>query len=503
MIYDKLFDWQKKIVDNNLWRSSFGLFLDCGLGKTPLSLAFAEKHECDKILIITINSKAIETEDTPGSWWNWASQSAKPYVIQNKKILKRFKPCDVLILNYESLFERGSDLKRKVTLKKEIQLFLNGCIDKNFALIIDESHKMKNLQSLQTAAILEIQKTCKIYCNQCYTYLLTGTPFTVGYIDLYTQLKALGCPMLKGDFIDRFCIRDHRPGLLGWQQPIIGYQNLDALYDLIHQYALTIKSKEVLDLPDQLFVNHPLKESQSFRLLIKDRLPANEIRDALIKRGIDASDYRGSAKAPNPFYRNVDYPDIKFVADTPGALWLRARQLSIGFQGNAEESVWYDKSRLAELYRFLEQNEDNYVIFYNYTPELLELYDICESLGYNIDVYCGEAKSLVFYDRFHKLPEEEKLVTKKNVILANFASGSTGMNWQEYNKCILFSMPLYGDWEQGLKRLHRIGQKSSVIYHIFYETNWLDLGMKRALEEKIQYTEDMFKTELLKEGKDE
>lgn len=31
MIYDMLFDWQKKIVDNNYTRKSYGLFLDMGL----------------------------------------------------------------------------------------------------------------------------------------------------------------------------------------------------------------------------------------------------------------------------------------------------------------------------------------------------------------------------------------------------------------------------------------------------------------------------------------
>lgn len=31
MIYEKLFDWQKKLVDNYKHKKSFGLFLDMGL----------------------------------------------------------------------------------------------------------------------------------------------------------------------------------------------------------------------------------------------------------------------------------------------------------------------------------------------------------------------------------------------------------------------------------------------------------------------------------------
>ena len=497
MIYDCLYDWQKRIVDTYKLRNSFGLFLDCGLGKTPLSLALAEANHCEKIIVVTINSKAIEDERDSGSWMDWGHKSSIDYVIGNKAT-KKLEDCDMIIVNYESLFKREKSV-RGVHLRDNIEDFIVNCKGCNLAIIIDESHKMKNLQSLQTKAIMIIQRLGKLYANKCYTYLLSGTPFTTGFIDLYTQLKTLGCEMTKNDFINAFCIRDNRPGLLGWQQPIIGYRNVDLLYELVHKYALTVKSKDVLDLPEQIFVNHCSSKSEDFQLLTKEKLPASIVNKELTKRKLPEIEAVKNTKIINPFYRNLDYPEIDYLAGTPGALWLRARQISIGFQGNAERSIWYNRSRLEELERFLEQNEDNYVLFYNYTPELLEIYDICEKLGYNIDVYCGELKSLVHYNKYCSLSESDKLVTKKNIILANFASGATGMNWQEYNKCILFSIPLYKDWEQGLKRVHRIGQKSSVVYHIFFEANWLDLGMKRALEEKIQYTEDMFKDGLGKE----
>ena len=34
---------------------------------------------------------------------------------------------------------------------------------------------------------------------------------------------------------------------------------------------------------------------------------------------------------------------------------------------------------------------------------------------------------------------------------------------------ILFDIPLYKDYEQGIKRINRIGQKETCIYHIFYQ----------------------------------
>ena len=65
-IYEQLYPFQKHIVDKFAERKSFGIFIDMGLGKTPISLALAEKNECTKVIIITINSKALETKEEKG-----------------------------------------------------------------------------------------------------------------------------------------------------------------------------------------------------------------------------------------------------------------------------------------------------------------------------------------------------------------------------------------------------------------------------------------------------
>lgn len=504
-IYEKLYPWQKQLVDKFKYRNSFGLFLDCGLGKTPISLAFAEQNNCSKILIITINSKALETKDVSGSWLDWASQSNIKYrLYQKKQELFSSNEPEVLVINYEALYKRANKAKTaKVELKDNVKAFINSCKYQNVAIILDESHKTKDLQSLQTCAIMKIQSSLKIIADKCYTYLLSGTPFTTGFIDLYTQLKLLGHQGTKGEFIENFCIRGNLPGLLGWQQPIVGYKNIEALYKLIHKYAVTIKSEEVINLPEKVFVNHISKMSNSFLMYMLEKATGSTILKYFNYRHIIPSSeelkkYNENKKCNNPFYRNIDYPNIDWLAETTGSNWLRTRQLSIGFQGNSEKYEWFDRRRLDELKKFLQTNEDNYLLFYNYTPELLEIYQICEELGYNIDVYCGECKSLFFYNKYEKQTETERLTNKKNIILANFASGSTGLNWQAYSQCILFSIPLYKDYEQGIKRINRIGQKETTVYHVFYQNNWLDKSMIKALQEQVEYSNEMFKYEFEK-----
>lgn len=503
-IYEKLYPFQKNIVDKFKDKTDFGIFLDMGLGKTPISLALAEANRCKKILIISINSKATETVDDNGSFLYWANQSCIKYKFYNK-FNNTFNNEDneLFIINYESLFKRNNTTKKNtINLKSNILNFIDSCKDKKVAIIIDESHKIKDLQSKQTLSIKKIKSLLKIKADEVYTYLLTGTPFTTGYIDIYSQLKLLGLNINKAQFKDEFCIIGNVKGLLGYQQPIIGYKNINSLFNLIHKYAITIKSESVINLPDKFIIYHTLPSNFLFYVFTNEMIKGKYIINLYDKFKINKDIYYEKAlknkniDVNNPFYRNIDYPDETWYSETVGNFWLRCRQLSIGFQGNSENSKWFDKTRLKELEKFLSENENNYVLFYNYTSELLEIYDICEKLGYNIDIYSGPIKALNNYNNFCMLSESEKLVNKKNIILSNYESGSTGKNWQEYNQCILFSLPLYKDYEQGLKRILRIGQKNTVFYHIFYQNNWLDKNMLKSLNEGVNYSQQMFDSDL-------
>ena len=378
-----------------------------GLGKTVISLALAEANLCEKVIVVTINSKAKESEDVEGSWLYWARQSDIPYRFVNKKTNFENDPIEgpeLLITNYEALFDR-----KEGGLKKYLIDFCTHCRNERTAIIVDESHKLKDLKSKQTKSLFQLKKALTAFGASVFCYLLTGTPFTTGYIDVYSQLKFLGMDINKGEFIDRYCIRGHIPGLLEWQQPIEGYKNVDSLYRLIHGYALTIKSEKIVNLPEQIFVDHKLPCSEAFKFETFEKRNGKLIKDELIKRHADIdTDYTNKKLFNNPFYRNLAYPNLTWLADTTGTFWLRSRQASIGFQGSESENAWYDSSRLNALKEFLENNRDNYVIFYNFTAELEVLYPLLSELGYNIDVYCGPIKSTYFYDEYCKQKRQNK-----------------------------------------------------------------------------------------------
>ena len=489
MIRDYLYDWQQDIINKYKDRQRFGLFLDMGLGKTIISLGFAEEHKSERILIITLNSKCQEKVDVDGSWSYWLDKGGYEIVYKNYKSLPSNKYG--FIVNYESLFIHNKNKKIAVELNDKINEFLKDCKNKTTTIILDESHRVKSTSS-------KISKAVDIIVNRLnnpYIYLLSGTPFTRDFVDLHNQLKLLNYPLTKTQFLDNFCIRDNIPSLMSYQQPIVGYKNLNELYKIIHQYALTIKSEEVLNLPEKSYMYLKLPITNEFNLLTKEKIKTKFLNEELKKRGMN--ELSGDKLEKNVFYRNLDFPKFDWLCETMSSFWLRTRQISIGFQGNEDNYIWYNRDRLNKLESFLSENEGNYILFYNFTPELLEIYEICEKLGYNIDVYCGLAKSEVFYNKYANQSEEERVVNNKNIILSNFASGSTGKNWQLYNKCIMFSLPVYRDYEQSLKRIHRNGQKHNVTYYIFMGDNWLDKDMFDSLNEKVEYNENLFKKKLL------
>lgn len=496
-LYNILFDYQQLLIDKYYIKDNFGLFLEMGSGKTILSLALAEKNECSKILIITLNSKAVETKEIKGSWLYWADKSSMSYNLNNKN----YKGCfendnnDCLVLNYEGIYSRDKNRRKKIVLKETVQNFIDSCRGKRVAFIIDESHKMKNIDSLQTKAIFEIKTQLKSISQHLNCYLLTGTPFTNTMLDLYSQLKFLGYDQSKTYFIDNYCIRDNIPGLLGWQQPIIGYKNLDTLFKLVHKYAITIKSEEFLKLPKQEFHYISIKNTECFNLMTNEKYYSKNIKRELDKRNIDNNLNDTNLKINNPFYRNIDYPSDDHICYTSSDFWLRCRQLNIGFVGS-EKITWYNYDRLNKLKELVTNNRQNYIIFYNYNAELISLFELFEKLSYNIDIYCGNIKSLENYENFAKISQDKRDSINNNVMLVNYNSGSAGMNWQLYNNCILFSLPLYKDYEQCLKRIHRVGQTKDVNYYIFYSDNWLDKGMIKSLKEKVNYNIELFEKEV-------
>lgn len=202
----KLHNYQKKCIPILLKNKTFGLFADPGLGKTLIILTLLREINWQKqnlkTLIIAPLSVCYNVWPSEIEKWNFKEFT---YTIAHGKNKKNWKhqQTDIDILNCEN-----------------IPWFFEN-IPKYDILIIDESSKFKSFKSKRF-------KVIKSYLHKFdRRYILTGTPASNSYMDLYTQMYILD----KGE-------------LLG--KNITAYRN-NYFYKVSYRNFIEYKLKEVSD----------------------------------------------------------------------------------------------------------------------------------------------------------------------------------------------------------------------------------------------------------------
>lgn len=170
---DFLFDFQAYLVEWALRRGRAALFADCGLGKTPMQLVWAEnvRRETNKpVLIITPLAVSAQTV-----------QEAEKFGIE-AKVSRDGKPAKgITITNYERL-----------------HLFDQ---DDYAGAVCDESSAIKNFNGKHKALVTEFMRRLR------YRLLCTATAAPNDYIELGTSSEALG-ELGYTDMLNRFFKND-------------------------------------------------------------------------------------------------------------------------------------------------------------------------------------------------------------------------------------------------------------------------------------------------------
>ena len=119
------------------------------------------------------------------------------------------------------------------------------------------------------------------------------------------------------------------------------------------------------------------------------------------------------------------------------------------------------------------------------------LMSIAEDLGYVYDVYNGSIKDLSYF-------YSDKIKNKK-LILANIASGSTGLNLQAYKNAIFYSLPdVWSDFEQGVGRIERTGQESPFVdVYVLMAIDTVEGRIWDSLMKGKDYTDKMFERDYI------
>lgn len=303
----------------------------------------------------------------------------------------------------------------------------------DFTLILDESSLIQNDKSKRSKFILK-------KLNPTNIILLSGTPVSGKYEKLISQIHLLGWNISEELFKAQYCLYERT--LEGYPK-IIGYKNIERLKRKLREHGcLFKKTEEVLDLPEQRFINVPIKESKDYKYFIKNRI--------------------------------IDIGDIELVGDTTLKFLLYARQLCSA----------YNKDKIQALSDLIESTEDRLVIFYNFDIELEAIKSVIPD-DRPMSYINGKIKDLKAYN------EENNSIT-----LCQYQSGSMGHNLQLCNKIIYFSSTLSTDlFEQSKKRVHRIGTTDTCIYYKLI--SGIEWGIYKTLDMRKDYTDFLFMEEVL------
>lgn len=391
-------------------------YLDMGLGKTFVGSEKAVSYPV-KILLVCQKSK-IE---------DWINHFQKYYPLTVFDLTKGAQLEEFVwsigksvgIINYDLIFRRP-DL-----------LHLRG-----FTMMLDESSIIQNETTKRSKFILKMQPENVI--------LLSGTPTAGKYEKLWSQLHLLGWGISKDlywkQYVETEWIEDAESGFK--RQHITGYKNVDRLKRKLAAHgAIFLKTEEVLDLPEQIFIPVNSKPTKDYRKFM---------RDAVITIG-----------------------EREFIGDTILSKRIYARMMC----------SYLNPARLTAFQDLLESTEDRLIVFYNFNDELYSMLAIVNALERPYSVLNGQTKDLTAYNE-----------RSDSITFVQYQAGAMGHDFQKANKLIYFSLTDKSElFEQSKKRIHRIGQNRKCFYYLMYCPGTVEEDILHTLEERKDYTDELFK----------
>jgi hypothetical protein len=390
---------------------------EMGLGKTYVGSEKMISLRAGVNLIVCQKSKIND-------WMNHFKEHypLPVYNLTNKSYFERFFEMTELVdgvvgvINYELAWRRPELLKLQ-----------------DFTLLLDESSLIQNTKAKQTKFILKMKPANVI--------LLSGTPCSGKYENLYSQIKLLGWDISESTYNKQYInwttvnFGGLRVRMVDKKNP---YKNVDRLKEKLRENgAVFMKTDEVFDLPEQTFITVDVPVTKEYKRFMKD---------CIIK---------------------VDGEEL--VGDTTLTKRLYARQLC----------GQYNKEKLQAFKSLVESTNDRLIVFYTYTKELEKMRELVDR---PVSIVNGLVKDLGAYE------DEDDSIT-----FVQYQAGAKGLNLQKANKMIYFTLTdSIENWMQSAKRINRIGQERPCFYYILQCKDSIEEKVREALERGENFTNELF-----------
>ena len=346
----KLFDYQKEILEKTKDQNKVAMFLDMGLGKTFVG---SEK-------LIQLNEKinlVVCQKSKINDWIDHFKEFYNLEIFDLTKNLEEFLNSQkqrIGIINYDLIFRRPELLKLK-----------------DFTLLLDESSQIQNDKAKRSKFILKL--------NSKNNILLSGTPVSGKYENLWSQAQLIGWNISKRVYERQF-VKFKQIQVEGLPIKIVdGYKNVDRLKQKFRDNgAIFLKTEEVLDLPDQNFINISCELNPEYKKFKKSKIIS-----------INNKDFVGS--------RILTF-----------RLYLR---MMAGL---------FNKNKLEAFKDLVDSTNDRLIVFYNFKEELNLLKENCSRE--HVSYVNGDIKDLNAYENF-----------EDSITFIQYQAGAMGLNLQKAN----------------------------------------------------------------------
>lgn len=420
-------EYAKEFIVN---RNISALFLDCGLGKTIITLTaiwelVLDYFDVRKVLVVAPLRVARDTWQGELEKWEHLSGIEMSVVLGSEKerIAALNRRADVYVINRENVE------------------WLVGQGQWDFDMVVlDELSSFKSHRAKRFKALKIVRPMVKRIVG------LTGTPAPNGLIDLWAEIGILDMGQRLGRFIggyrERFFVPDKRSREMVYSyKPREGAE--EAIYGLISDICISMRAVDYLEMPECIYnrvdVSMSEKEIKLYRQMEKDMLLPYEDGD------IDAVNAAGLSN--------------KLMQMANGAV----------YDENGAVKHIHDR-KLENLEDLVEAaNGKPVLVAYWYQHDLKR---IRERIG---------AVELDSAEDFQKWNAGEIPVA-----VIHPASAGHGLNLQAGGSTLIWfgltwSLELY---QQTNARLWRQGQKETVVIHHLIATGTLDERVMAALEKK-------------------
>ena len=304
---------------------------------------------------------------------------------------------------------------------------------KDYFVIFDESHRLKNSTGVWGKAGYNLTKIASGFI------LLSATPIPNGWEDSINYFKMFGLTKNKTSFIKNNAITTMEYGYM----EILGWRNETKLKNMWKSISRRLSKDEATDLPPLVFEDVHFKASAIYKAIKRDRI----------------------------------YKDV---------LYDNQMKLRHGLRLNTNL-----KSKIEYIKEFVENTNDNIIVFYNYDEELKLLRENVSKKTYLCN---GAVKDY---------PKKEEWDTIKNTVtLANYKSGSEAVEFTYANIIIYFSpTESYTEFYQSYGRCYRNGQTKKVTAYKFITDDTIEADIYKALDSKQDFNINLWlEKEKIKNG---